>query len=63
MAGRIAKEGVMDTEQILDKLITWANDRKSNETANRPDYNIHKKILMVTWDQVISKLEEAKRRE
>ena len=48
----------MNIEIKLNELLLWAKERKSLETDNRPDINIHKKNLIITWNQIIRKLEE-----
>ncbi len=42
--------------RIKIKLLQWANERKKEETKDRPDENIHKRTLIETWDQIIHKL-------
>jgi len=42
--------------RLSKKLLAWAEKRKEEETLHRPDVNIHKKNLVITWNQVIRKL-------
>jgi len=44
--------------QLLEHLISWAEIRKYEETNDRPDVNIYKRVLLQTWNQVIIKLSE-----
>lgn len=44
-------------KDVLNSLLSWAKKRRSDEVDNRPDQNIHKRNLEITWNQVITKIE------
>ena len=45
----------------MEKLIElreWAKERYESEVSGRPDTNIYKRVLKITWEQVIRKIDE-----
>ena len=45
-------------DTYLIDLLGWAKDRKATETNHRPDTNIHKRMLVETWDQIINEIKQ-----
>ena len=46
-----------ERDGILISLKEWAETRKDAETKHRPVENIHKRILVETWNQIIKELD------
>lgn len=59
VAQGMAAAAVRARRETLAGILMWARGRREAETANRPDENVNKRTLEVTWDQVIGKLEDA----
>lgn len=47
--------------EVINALRLWAQGRREDETAHRPEQNIYKRCLERTWDQVLRKLDEMDR--
>lgn len=43
---------------VLAELLAWVDERVEDEVAHRPDVNIYKETLQITWGQVRRKVSE-----
>lgn len=43
---------VLSDEDTLTNLLAWVDSRIEAEVTHRPDINVHKRTLSVTWQQV-----------
>lgn len=46
------------SDTCFKDLLEWAKKKKATETKHRPNTNIHKRMLIETWDQIIRKVNQ-----
>lgn len=56
---RAAKDGgIAGAVEILNAFKLWVAARREAETAERPDENAYKRVLVATWNQVEAKVDD-----
>ena len=46
------------SRDVLAELLSWVDERIEAEVSHRPDVNIYKETLQITWNQVRRKVSE-----